>query len=136
VIRYALTCENDDEFEGWFASSADYDDQETRGIVECPVCGSKVVRKAPMAPAVGRSKAEAASRAAMVEQVRSHIREKFDYVGTGFAEEARAINDGDAPDRPIWGEATPAEAKALADEGLPVAPLPAPFAPTPPRKLN
>lgn len=136
MIRYALTCENDDEFEGWFASSADYDDQETRGIVECPVCGSKVVRKAPMAPAVGRSKAEAASRAAMVEQVRSHIREKFDYVGTGFAEEARAINDGDAPDRPIWGEATPAEAKALADEGLPVAPLPAPFAPTPPRKLN
>lgn len=136
MIRYALTCENDDEFEGWFSSSADYDAQEARGLVECPVCGSKLVRKAPMAPAVGRSKAHAKTRAAMVEEVRSHIREKFDYVGEGFANEARAINDGDAPDRPIWGEATPAEAKALVDDGLPVAPLPAPFAPTPPRKLN
>ena len=136
MIRYALTCENDDAFEGWFDSSADYDAQEARGLVECPVCASKVVRKAPMAPAVGRSKSEADMRAAMVREVRSHIREKFDYVGDGFAHEARAINDGDAPDRPIWGEATPAEAKALADEGLPVSPLPAPFAPTPPRKLN
>ena len=136
MIRYALTCENDDAFEGWFSSSADYDAQEARGLVECPVCGSKLVRKAPMAPAVGRSKSGAEGRAAMVEQVRSHIREKFDYVGPGFADEARAINDGDAPDRPIWGEATPAEAKALSDEGLPVAPLPPAFAPTPPRKLN
>ena len=136
MIRYALTCENDDGFEGWFSSSADYDAQEARGLIECPVCRSKDVRKAPMAPAVGRAKPETDGRAAMVEKVRTHIRDTFDYVGPGFADEARAISDGDAPDRPIWGEATPAEAKALADEGLPVAPLPAPFAPTPPRKLN
>ncbi len=134
MIRYALTCENDDAFEGWFASSADYDAQEARGLVECPVCGSKLVRKAPMAPAVGRGKSESEGRAAIVEKVRNHIREKFDYVGPGFADEARAINDGDAPDRPIWGEATPEEAQSLVADGLPVTPLPAPFAPTPPGK--
>jgi hypothetical protein len=142
MIRYALTCANEDEFEGWFSSSADYDDQEARGLVSCPVCGSSEVRKAPMAPAVARSRAgdsrsrEEASPAEIAAKVREHIRDTFDYVGPGFADEARAIHVGDAPDRPIWGEATAEEAKSLAEEGLPVAPLPAPFAPVSPRKLN
>jgi hypothetical protein len=136
MIRYALICENEDAFEGWFASSADYDAQEARGLVECPVCGSKAVRKAPMAPAVARSRGETPTRGEVLAKVREHIRETFDYVGEGFAAEARAIHDGDAPDRPIWGEATAVEAKALAEEGLPVAPLPAALAPTPPRKLQ
>ena len=137
MIRYALVCENEDAFEGWFGSSADYDRQESDGIIECPICGSHAVRKAPMAPAIARGKeSEPRSPAALVQQVRDHIRTKFDYVGERFAEEARAIHDGDAADRPIWGEATPAEARELTEEGLAVAPLPAPFAPTPPRKLN
>ncbi|MDZ4776671.1 MAG: DUF1178 family protein [Alphaproteobacteria bacterium] len=133
MIRYALTCANEDQFEGWFASSDDYDAQEKRGQIECPICGSTAIRKAPMAPAVGRSREGMAEMAA---KVRNHIREKFDYVGDGFADEARAIHDGDAPDRPIWGEATPEQAREMAEEGLPVAPLPAALAPTPPRKLN
>jgi hypothetical protein len=133
MIRYALTCPNEDDFEGWFASSDDYDAQEAGGRIECPVCGSREVRKAPMAPAVARSRESVAEMAA---KVREHIREKFDYVGDGFADEARAIHDGDAPDRPIWGEATPEQARDMAEEGLPVAPLPAVLAPTPPRKLN
>jgi hypothetical protein len=133
VIKYALICENEDEFEGWFDSSAAYDEQESKGLVTCPVCGTAKVRKAPMAPAVARSRDGAAEIAA---RVRAHIRDKFDYVGDSFADEARAIHEGEAPDRPIWGEATPDEAKAMAEEGLPVAPLPAPLAPAPPRKLN
>lgn len=136
MIRYALTCANEESFEGWFASSADYDDQAARGLVQCPLCGSRDVRKAPMAPAVARSREGGASPAEMAARVRAHIREKFDYVGESFADEARAIHDGDAPDRPIWGEATPEEARALSDEGVPVTPLPDALAPTPPRKLN
>ena len=133
MIKYALVCENEDEFEGWFDSSAAYDEQEAKGLVSCPVCNSAKVRKAPMAPAVARNRESAAEIAA---KVRAHIRDSFDYVGDSFADEARAIHEGDAPDRPIWGEATPDEAKAMAEEGLPVAPLPAPLAPVPPRKLN
>lgn len=133
MIRYALTCSNEDEFEGWFASSEDYDAQEAGGLIECPVCGTREIRKAPMAPAVARSRENSTELAA---KVRSHIRDTFDYVGDGFADEARAIHDGDAPDRPIWGEATPEQAREMAEEGLPVAPLPAALAPVPPRKLN
>lgn len=137
MIKYVLVCENDDEFEGWFDSSAAYDEQEAKGLISCPVCNSAKVRKAPMAPAVARNRESApASYGEIAAKVRAHIREKFDYVGDSFAEEARAIHEGDAPDRPIWGEATPDEAKAMTEEGLPVAPLPAPLAPVPHRKLN
>lgn len=136
MIRYALVCDHEHEFEGWFGSSADYDRQSAEGLLSCPVCESATVGKAPMAPAVARARNGAVSPADMIEKVRTHIRDTFDYVGERFADEARAIHDGDAPDRPIWGEATPAEAQAMKEEGLPVAPLPAPLAPVPPRKLN
>jgi hypothetical protein len=140
MIRYALMCENGDEFEGWFRSIADYDEQEEKGQVGCPVCGDTRVRKAPMAPAIASSKDVAPSpRAvamAMAHKLREHVRDNFDYVGERFPEEARKIADGETEDRPIWGEATPEQAKAMVEEGLPVAPLPPEIAPTPPKKLN
>ncbi len=131
MIKYALLCEHEHPFEGWFAASADYDDQHARGLLECPVCGSKGVRKAIMAPAVvgGRTQhfAPAPSPEAMREmamQVRRQVEDNFDYVGDAFAKEARAIHEGKAEERGIYGEATPAEVKALVEDGVPVAALP------------
>jgi hypothetical protein len=49
-----------------------------------------------------------------------------------FAAEARRIHDGDAPERAIFGEAKPDEARRLIEDGVPVAPLP--FMPV--RKTN
>ena len=40
-------------FEAWFRSSADYDEQRSGGLVQCPVCQSAEIDKAPMAPRVG-----------------------------------------------------------------------------------
>lgn len=140
MIRYALICENGDEFEAWFGSIADYDRQAEKGQIGCPVCGDARVSKAPMAPAIARGKdSEPSPRAvamAMAHKLREHVRDNFDYVGDRFPEEARKMHDGAIEDRPIWGEATPEQAKAMADEGLPVAPLPSEIAPTPPKKLN
>lgn len=140
MIRYALVCEAEDAFDAWFSSSADFDVQAERGLVECPVCGSKAVRKAPMAPAIARTRSEpseAQVRSMIAQAVKAHIRENFDYVGPRFAEEARRQHEGETPaERPIWGEATAEEAKALVEEGVPVAPLPPALAPEPPRKLN
>lgn len=59
-----------------------------------------------------------------LRKIRDHIQKNSDYVGSEFATEARKINDGESEQRSIWGETTPAEAKALHDEGIPVAPLP------------
>jgi hypothetical protein len=139
MIKYALACEKDHAFEGWFGSSADYDDQAARGFLECPICASREVRKQIMAPAVAGTKAQARGsdpqpqmRAMMMEamgQIRRHVEENFDYVGDGFAKEARAIHEGKSEDRGIYGEASPKEVKALKEDGIRVAPLP----PEPPK---
>lgn len=135
MIRYALSCDHGHGFEAWFGSSSDYDDQASRGLVECPVCGSRGVSKQIMAPAVKGAKTAASPDMAarmqtmMMEaarQVRAHVEQNFDYVGDAFAREARDIHEGRSEKREIYGEATPAEVKKLRDDGVPVAPLPAP----------
>lgn len=134
MIRYALSCDHGHGFEGWFGSSSDYDDQAGRGLLECPVCGSKGIAKQIMAPSVAGTKAQKSGaglppqmRGVMMEamgKVRAHVEENFDYVGDAFAKEARDIHEGRSDERGIYGEATPTEVKALVDDGVPVAPLP------------
>ena len=133
MIRYALACEHDHDFEGWFGSSADYDDQQARGLLECPVCASRAVRKQIMAPAVAGTKKRGeavpggparAMRMEAMGRVRAHVEENFDYMGDRFADEARAIHEGRSEERGIYGEATPREVRALVEDGVPVAPLP------------
>ena len=140
MIRYALACAGGHEFEGWFSASADYDDQSARGLLSCPVCDSREVRKRIMAPAVAGSRevapaGEGGKRAMMMEvmsQVRRHVEANFDYVGDRFAAEARAIHEGKAEARGVYGEASPGEVKALVADGVPIAPLP----PEPPKKTQ
>lgn len=142
MIKYALQCDQAHAFEGWFGSSADYDDQAARGLVECPVCGSHGVSKQIMAPAVAGTKAQRSAPApdprmremmmAAMGEVRRHVEDNFDYVGDAFAKEARAIHEGKSEERGIYGEASPAEVKALVEDGVRVAPLP----PGPPKKTE
>ncbi len=156
MIRYALQCAEGHRFESWFSSSADYDRLAAAGLLECAECGSSEVSKQIMAPAVRTSRARAepsadakpemtaggaapdpaGDLAAAARKVQAHIRKHFDYVGTDFAKEARAIHAGRKPERLIYGETTPEEREALKDDGVPCAPLPDPFAPTPPKKAN
>ncbi|MES2035892.1 MAG: DUF1178 family protein [Pseudomonadota bacterium] len=142
MIRYALLCDHEHAFEGWFGSSSDYDDQSARGLIDCPVCGSKAVRKQIMSPAVAGTKAQGVSapvdpkmRQMVMEamgKVRAHVEDNFDYVGDTFAREARDIHEGKSEERGIYGEATPAEVKALVEDGVKVAQLP----PAPPKKTD
>ena len=134
MIRYALACKLDHEFEGWFGSSADFDDQSARGLVECPICGTREVRKQIMAPAIAGTRRTAVSppddavpRAVMMEvmgKLRRHLKETFDYVGDSFAKEARAIHEGTSEERNIYGQAKPEEVRALTEDGIKVAALP------------
>ena len=151
MIRYTLRCDKDHSFESWFQSSSAYDSQVKRKLVSCPVCGSAKVDKAIMAPRIvnkkGRDKApvpveapaEAAAPAAeatplmmaqerelraKIKELRDHIVKNADNVGERFPNEARAMHYGDKEHRPIYGEASPEEAKSLIDEGVEVSPLP------------
>lgn len=140
MIRYALACDDGHEFEGWFSDSGDFDRQVASGMVECPLCASGHVRKQIMAPSVVGAKkkgdqADKQKRSMMMEvmgQVRAHVEANFDYVGDTFAAEARKIHAGDAEERGIYGEASPAEVRGLVEDGVPVSPLP----PAAPRKTE
>lgn len=140
MIRYALTCPEDHNFESWFASAEAFDGLQAAGHVACPVCGSAKVAKSLMAPMVrpGRKAAAPSLRdpgteaEAALARLRAEVEAKSDYVGVNFVAEARAMHEGTAPERSIYGEAKPEEAIKLLEDGIPVAPLP--FMPS--RKTN
>jgi hypothetical protein len=137
MIRYSLKCENDHRFESWFQSGPAFDRLYAAKMVACPTCASTAVEKAIMAPRVRRArKAEQAPQPdaplttpqndaeRAIAELKSQVEANSEYVGMEFATQARAIHDGDAPERPIYGEAAPEEAKKLLEDGVPVAPLP------------
>jgi hypothetical protein len=143
MIRYALHCEKAHEFESWFPSSDSYEAQRSQGFVSCPVCGSTRIDKALMAPQVARrdrrpepvavtgppvpaplpepvamvSPVEQELRA-KIRELREHLVKNADHVGDRFAEEARKIHYGETEHRSIYGQATPDEARELAEEGI------------------
>ncbi len=132
MIQYRLRCKDGHEFDSWFQSSAAYERLAASGHVACAVCGAAGVEKALMAPAVKKPGAEAArpltdpatEAERQLADLRRQIEENSDYVGLNFAAEARAIHDGESPARSIHGEARIDEARALLEDGIPVAPLP------------
>lgn len=139
MIQYTLKCDNGHSFESWFKTASAFETLQGSGMVNCAVCGSVHVEKAIMAPRVRparnaatapaepkpRPLSEPASAAEQaVKEFRKKIEETSEDVGREFAREARAIHDGDAPERAIIGEAKPAETKALLEDGIAVAPLP------------
>jgi hypothetical protein len=132
MIVYELRCAEEHGFEGWFRNSEAFDLQADCGQVECPVCGSTDIRKAPMAPRIGKSAAEV-DAAHLAEARRAHdklnelcrqVEQKCVYVGTEFAEEARKIHYGEAEHRDIYGETSAEEADSLRDEGVAFAAIP------------
>ncbi|MGE0722906.1 MAG: DUF1178 family protein [Alphaproteobacteria bacterium] len=133
MILYNLRCADGHEFEGWFGNSAAFDRQVRAKAVECPFCGSAKVEKALMAPRIGKGakapKAEAPAKPApdqakmaemmkTLREARRLVEENFDYVGPGFAEEARKIHYGETEKKAIYGESSEEDAKALAEEGI------------------
>jgi hypothetical protein len=133
MIRYALRCDQAHRFDSWFGSSADFERLLDAGLVSCAICGSASVTKDLMAPSIGGAAAPepaaplsgppSPAEQALAE-LRRRIEAKAEDVGRNFATEARRIHEGLAPERTIIGEARPADARALLEDGIPVAPLP------------
>ncbi len=129
---FNLACEHNHPFEGWFASAEDFDDQIARGLLECPVCSSRQVRKLLSAPRLNLSSSEPAPAAtpeaaqALMLRLARHLMKNTEDVGERFAEEARRIHYKEAPERGIRGQASLEEARELAQEGIEVLALPMP----------
>lgn len=122
-------------FEAWFRSGADFEAQVAKGLVQCPLCGSSKIAKAPMAPSVGRNDESAdLSPIKRLAKLQSEMLRNSEWVGDRFADEARAMHLGDKEARPVHGQASAEEARSLVEDGVPIAPLPLPLAP--PRQVN
>ncbi|AVS73592.1 DUF1178 family protein [Paracidovorax cattleyae] len=147
-----LRCALDHAFEGWFASEADFQDQLARGLVECPLCASREIRKVLSAPRLNLKSSAGASVAVPAApaqadlampggdrstpqalqaawlQLARHVMAHTEDVGRRFAQEARRIHEGDAEDRPIRGQASVQETVQLLEEGIAVLPMSLPTA--------
>lgn len=152
MIVFDLRCGGNHVFDAWFGSSDAYADQRERGLIECPVCGDHAIEKAAMAPAVATkgnrqgaapptsaaanlpAPAELKAALGRLAQVQAKMLEGSEWVGRSFAARARSMHQGEEDHAPIHGQATPAEATALAREGVSVAPLPLPI--VPPERVN
>ena len=133
MIVFDLHCQEGGEtFEAWFRSGSDYEEQRAAGLVECPVCGSTRIAKAPMAPGVPRK--GGAEPLARLAALQSEMLKDSRWVGERFATTARAIHSGEIPPEQVHGQATLAEAKSLAEDGVAIAPLPLPV--VPPTQVN
>jgi hypothetical protein len=133
MIVFDLHCRQGcDPFEAWFRSSDDYDEQRAGGLVQCPICQSADVSKAPMAPRVPRK--AAASPLAKLAAMQSEMLKNSRWVGDEFTDKARAMHVGEVEPEEVHGNATLEQAKSLIDEGVPVAPLLLPV--TPPNQVN
>jgi len=157
MITFDLNCSNGHQFEGWFASSADFDAQKSNGLLACPTCNDGTIQKAlsvpnvprkgnqgavslpSVAPTATETKADAQAPEALppavaelmqkLARAQSEMLDKSQWVGGNFAETARAIHYGEEPDRLIHGETSSDEAKALVEEGVGIAPLLFPVVP-------
>lgn len=141
MIQFALKCDEGHQFESWFQSASAFEALEKAGHLSCVHCGSAAVTKAIMAPRLSAARREETPAPLSTPQsdvekavraMRKHVEENADYVGGRFAQEVRSMHLGAAPERAIYGEANGAEARALIEEGIGIAPLP--FVPN--RKAN
>ena len=139
MIRYSLACKAGHGFDSWFRSSADYDEQRAQALIACPVCGSTAIEKRIMAPSLVRSdkgpahedktpvvmmSPEEKEFRKKLRELREHVTKNADYVGEKFPQLARQMHEEEIEKRSIYGEAKPAEVRALLEEGVEVQPLP------------
>lgn len=141
MIHYQLRCPSEHAFDGWFKSSAAFEQQAAAGLLSCPHCGDSGVTRAVMAPALARREAMAPPAVpappkavtgpplpdqvrAVLQGLRAEIEKNCDYVGPGFADAARRIHRGEGAARPIYGEASDDQAEQLAEEGIEIARIP------------
>ena len=138
MIVFDLQClQSGDRFEAWFRSNADFDRQLEQGQVQCPICSSCRVTKAPMAPLLPKSSDGGPGAGEVIAEIASlqaELLRDSRWVGDDFAETARAMHHGEIDTSPVHGEATAEEAQSMVEEGVPIAPLPLPV--VPPNQVN
>ncbi|MDQ1336863.1 MAG: hypothetical protein QG552_3813 [Thermodesulfobacteriota bacterium] len=132
MIVFDLTCPQGHIFEGWFDSNESFEEQNTLGLVRCPVCDDSDIRKviSPVAlkksQPVAQTGQETIDYQRLAKEVVEYIKTNSEDVGAQFAAEALKIHYGVAEKRSIRGSATADEEKTLKEEGVEFVKVPFP----------
>jgi len=133
VIIYDLKCENNHIFEGWFNNRTAFEEQEKKGLVKCPVCGSLSIDIVPssitvMGKRTGKFSKNNKDISPMkdLRMFHEYIDKTFEDVGSKFAEVALKIHLGEEDSRNIKGTTTKTEEDTLREEGIPFVKIPIP----------
>jgi hypothetical protein len=151
MIKYKLNCNNKHRFDGWFPNIAEFERQQGKKLLICPLCDSNQVDRAIMAPMIGKNKSKSktktknksqldkeefyrgqftddtmipASRAKdILRKIRKQIVTEFDNVGDRFVKEYRKHEKGERDDQ-FYGTPSKEEVKKLLEEGIDLFHLP------------
>ena len=128
MIKYNLICDNEHEFESWFSDSLKFEKLKKKKLLECIFCSSKRIEKSIMSPMISNSsnleisqnkfEKELFKEKKMLEQIRKHIEENYEYVGKNLSKKVREIYYDKKSKKPIYGTTTPKEREELAEEGI------------------
>lgn len=130
---FNLQCEEGHSFEGWFRSEEEFITQNSQGLFACPICENSSINRMPSAAHIQSNKTRVSNQSnhningevqKKLLEVAKQILKDSEYVGSGFAEEARKIHRNESEMRSIHGTATYEESKELKEEGIDILTLP------------
>ncbi len=134
MIKYNLICENNHEFESWFANSKEFEKLNKRKLLECIFCSSKTINKSIMAPMVSIAKenneelkiyeSSLKKEKEKLINIRKYIEKNFEYVGENFSKKVREIYYDKKKKKTIYGITSPEERRELKEEGIDLLSIP------------
>ena len=151
MIKYQLNCNNEHQFDGWFPNIAEFERQQEKKLLICPLCDSNQVDRAIMSPGIGKPKSKSKTKTTsksqsdneefykaqftddtmipasqaknILRKIRKKIVTEFDNVGDRFVKEYRKHEKGERDDK-FYGVPSKEEVKELLEEGVDLFHLP------------
>jgi len=134
MIKYNLKCENNHEFESWFAESGEFNKLNKQKLLECIYCSSNNIQKSIMSPMISGIKLNENNMNLLDQKLlnekneliklREHIEKNFEFVGDKFSEKVRDVYYDKKTKKSIYGTTTQEERQELEEEGIDLLSIP------------
>ena len=130
MIKYNLNCENNHEFESWFADSKEFENLKKKKLLDCIYCSSKNIKKSIMSPMITNGNKDndinlsVKKKKKRLLEIREYIEKNFEFVGKNFSKKVREIYFDKKNNKTIYGTTTPKERQELAEEGIDLISIP------------
>ena len=149
MIKYSLICKSQycskqKNFDGWFQNIEAFQNQKSKGLILCPLCGSDEVIKSLTTPSFHLSKAKLNENevddknlknqvqssnkikdiSVLLRAMKKEIKKNSEFVGDNFVKEVRSMKTGETKERSIYGNGTQKDIEELKEEGVNVLSIP------------